>query len=425
MTKEEILNLFKLEESMCKIRFEKLINKDLKRGKGTGFFCEIEDENFPIKYCLFTNNHVLDGETININKRINFEYFTGKDYEDKEIKITKDRKIFTNKDLDYTCIEIFKSDGINKYFKIEPLLYKSKDNDFLKDKDIFVLQYPNGKDMSFSFGKIKKIEKKKIAHNASTNKGSSGSPIIRRSQDNYVVGMHFGGKKQYNLAIKINSILEDISKDISKDCLKSNVITCIYMPKNNEKEINLIHDYNLPIEELWWPEEYKKSYLEAREINKKLFKDKIELYINDEKIEFNCKYTIKDSKEIKVKFVFKTNLINASYMFHEIFSLKLINLSSLDTSNVYDMSEMFSGCSSLESIDLSSINTSNVKNMRCMFRYCSSLKSIDLSSLNTSNAYDMSGMFSSCSSLNSIDLSSLNTKNVINMNGMFASCISL
>ena len=38
ITKEEILDLFKMENSICKISFEKLINNEAKIGKGTGFF---------------------------------------------------------------------------------------------------------------------------------------------------------------------------------------------------------------------------------------------------------------------------------------------------------------------------------------------------------------------------------------------------
>ena len=37
MSKEEILNLFKFEESMCKIRFKNLTNNELREGKGIGF----------------------------------------------------------------------------------------------------------------------------------------------------------------------------------------------------------------------------------------------------------------------------------------------------------------------------------------------------------------------------------------------------
>jgi len=117
VTKEEILNLLKWEESMCKIKSEKLKNNVIQAGKGTGFFCEIENDKTQIRYFLFTNNHLLDEDSIKINKIIKFEYFTGKKYVEKEIKITKDRKVFTNKELDYTCIEIFKIDGIKKFLK--------------------------------------------------------------------------------------------------------------------------------------------------------------------------------------------------------------------------------------------------------------------------------------------------------------------
>jgi len=68
ITKEEIFDLFKMEKSMCKISFE---TDKGEIGKGSGFFCEID--NFPIKYALFTNNHVLNESNIEIGKTINFE----------------------------------------------------------------------------------------------------------------------------------------------------------------------------------------------------------------------------------------------------------------------------------------------------------------------------------------------------------------
>ena len=69
ITKDEIFNLFKLEKSMCKISYETLEGK---KGKGSGFFCEMN--NFPIKYALFTNNHVLNELNIKIGNKIHFEY---------------------------------------------------------------------------------------------------------------------------------------------------------------------------------------------------------------------------------------------------------------------------------------------------------------------------------------------------------------
>ena len=241
----------------------------------------------------------------------------------------------------------------------------------MKGNDIFILQYPNGNAMSFSCGKINRIVGNKLAHSASTEHGSSGSPIILRGDDNYVIGLHFGGNKSNNWATKINDILEDISKDI----LKPNEIICVYQLNDkdeNGKEIDLIHDYSENLSDCG--DEFKKSYSEAREMNQKLFQDKIDMYINDEKRKFNFKYKMIGITKIKVKFKIKTKLTNLSYMFNECYNLKSIDLSSLNTSNVNNMSSMLYRCKSLESIDLSSFNTNNVTNMSCMFIGCSSLK---------------------------------------------------
>jgi len=421
ITKDEVLNLLKMEKSMCKISYETI---DGEIGKGSGFFCEI-DRNFPFKYALFTNNHILDELNIEIGKTIHIEYldklFFGYSYIEKEIKITEKRRVFTNKELDYTCIELFESDNIINYFKIDAKLFKY-DKNKLKGNDIFILQYPKVNDLSFSFsyGKILSLKDKEIIHNALTDNGSSGSPIIRRNKENYIIGLHYGATKEnkneykFNLAISFDSILNNIKE-------KNNEINCIYI--FNENEINLLHDYNLDVKN--WSENHKNKYLELKNINKKIFEEKIEIYVNDKKIKFDYKYKIKDSKEIKVKFIFKQLLTNTSFMFFGCHSLKSIDLSIFNTNNVYDMSYMFNGCKSLKSIDLSSFNTYNVNNMSYMFYNCSSLESIDLSSFNTTNVNNMEGMFCGCSSLKSIDLSSFNTTNVNNMNQMFSYCSSL
>ena len=70
ITKEEILKLFEMEKSMCKIKTEKVINDKIKEGTGTGFFCQLN--NFPIKYCLFTNNHIKNN--IEKGSTIKFKY---------------------------------------------------------------------------------------------------------------------------------------------------------------------------------------------------------------------------------------------------------------------------------------------------------------------------------------------------------------
>ena len=176
------MELFKMEKSMCKIETRKITGE---KGTGSGFFCKLSDENIPFKCALFTNNHVLNESNIDIGKTIKLEYLEMQKYlfnksynpVKKEIIITEKRKFFTNKNLDYTCIELFESDGIKDFFEIDPVLLKYS-NEILKNNDIFILQYPNGNELSFSSGIIKDIKGNIFIHTASTEGGSSGSPII-------------------------------------------------------------------------------------------------------------------------------------------------------------------------------------------------------------------------------------------------------
>ena len=250
VSKNEILNLLKMEKSMCKIIYEKIENNEIKKGKGTGFFCKID--NFPIKYGLFTNNHVLDENNIKKGKIINIEY----NNELKTIEMDEKRRVYTDIELDYTCIEIYESDNIKEYFKIDPILFENKNS--INNSDIFILQYPEGNELCFSYGKIKLIKDNNIIHSASTKEGSSGSPIIRRSDNNYIIGIHYGGiKKEKNIEYSFN--LGTIFDSILNDINKPNEINCIYKIKDNENEIQLLHDYNEDISK--WNEEEKKLYL--------------------------------------------------------------------------------------------------------------------------------------------------------------------
>ena len=79
-----------------------------------------------------------------------------------------------------------------------------------------VLQYPKGNEISFSSGKILEIEDNNIFHNSSTNKGSSGSPIILRYSDNSIIRLHSGASKSniFNRGINIIAIINNI-----KNCI--------------------------------------------------------------------------------------------------------------------------------------------------------------------------------------------------------------
>ena len=86
------------------------------------------------------------------------------------------------------------------------------------------MQYPNGNEISFSEGIILGFKDNiRMIHNCSTLYGSSGSPIISRS-NNSIIGLHYGSdnKIKINLSTNIISIINHI-----KD----------YYKYGNEKEI--------------------------------------------------------------------------------------------------------------------------------------------------------------------------------------------
>ena len=233
INKKEIYNILSKEISTCKIRNENVI--------GTGFFCRINIDTIPFTLALFTNNHILDRNSIKIGKEIIFEHKNVTTY--KTLEINKKRRVFTDEELDYTCIEIFEKDKIFKNNEVEEL-FKIDQNilenniSSLLNSDIYILQYPKGSEFSFSIGKIDFIDNKIINHTASTIDGSSGSPIIKRN--NYsIIGIHYGGKKnlnkkkfvEYNLSTNIFSIINDIKMKLEQE------------KSNRNKEQNILDEY--------------------------------------------------------------------------------------------------------------------------------------------------------------------------------------
>jgi len=243
MSKKEIKDLYSNQPSMCKIKFQKEKDGKLVDCSGTGFFCEISDDNIPFKKALFTNNHVLNKNSLKINKEILFECMGKKN----KIQISENRKIFTSEELDYTCIEIFSTDIINNsnFFRIDKAIFNNK-NDLL-GTEILILQYPRSKELSFAKGEILNIEiegnEERILHNASTKYGSSGSPLIKRYNNNLILGIHFGKKKEtdngiiYNVATPFDIIIRNIIsqiKTIDIEIIDSSYICKIYSGLNKK-----------------------------------------------------------------------------------------------------------------------------------------------------------------------------------------------
>ena len=246
-------------------------------GTGTGFLCNLPYNSVKIPF-LITNNHVLKEEYIEINKTITISFNIGGKEMIKNILINKSRITLTNKDLDFTLIEIKNNDNIDlsHIFEIEENININEEslrNKFVQES-IYSLHYPNGDNIVASFGLIKNINDKKIQHCCWTEEGSSGAPIITL-KDHKVVGIHYGFKKNLNEAIFFKSVILELSKykndnipqrdnnqlfqlNVDYNLLNNN-INANYINKVNEQKEKIIEDENSgPI--IPFPEENCTNY---------------------------------------------------------------------------------------------------------------------------------------------------------------------
>ena len=177
---------------------------------GTGFFCKIPFKNKKMKV-LFTNNHILNEESIQIGKTIKIIYQGNA----KDIEISEDRFCLTDsrdykEGLDYTCIQIFDKDGIEDFYEY------CEDNIKFEDEIVSISGYPNGKELTVETGHLKNIEKDyKIYHTVDTDYGVSGAPIILTYRDLKVIGIHRCNikEKEKNLGSYIKYIVKNIQNE--------------------------------------------------------------------------------------------------------------------------------------------------------------------------------------------------------------------
>jgi len=458
-------NIAKFEATEIMLQLEKKICKIIKKKKGTGFFIKI-----PYKYpdiihylpVLVTNNHILGEEDLFINNIINLTL--NDDKEKRCLKIDKSRKIFTDKELDVTIIEIKpKEDGINEFLDLDDEFNNGK---FREKEDIYILQYPFGEKSSFSLGILKKIENKTINHNCSTISGSSGSPILLRKNFK-VIGVHMADNEKflYNHGTLIKFAIDKFKTKYPHHLNQINHNNKIEMIlDNNEKEDIYIFNYSnykKGIKGIILHDNSNQIKIFINNGNEEVYNGEIKLPkgLLKIRIEFevlikNCKamfYKLGNLISIDLSSFVTSEVEDMSYMFSDCINLKNIksnfetikvakmnsmfnncskleylNLSTFNTNKVEDMSYMFNNCSNLKSLDLKSFCTENVENMALMFNNCSSLESLDLSSsFDTKNVKDMSYMFYKCKYISSINLRSFNTQNVKNMAYMFCSCNNL
>ena len=175
-----ILKIAQSSRSVCKI--------ETPEGSGSGFLIKLSkrDEDF---FCLMTNEHVITKNMIENKVRIKTYYNNGK-YEVK-IKLNPYERIieeFTYVDIDSTVVEILPKDNISTNYFLIPSIYYMYNFEELNSENISIIQYPKGK-LCYSNGKINNMKNFTFSHSASTEPGSSGSPVFLKGTRK-VIGIH-------------------------------------------------------------------------------------------------------------------------------------------------------------------------------------------------------------------------------------------
>ena len=369
---------------------EKCACKIIRKTKtGSGFFCEVPEKNIKL---LITNNHILDEIYLERGNKIAYMISENEKEFFYEIDLEKDRYKLTNKDLDFTIIEILNEDNINNYLKINNEPYEMNDK-------IFSYQYAGGVQLGFSFGNLLKNEDILLKYDVGTKNGSSGSPLLLM-KNSKVIGLHCkacyspNGEK-LNFGIPIELIINSIS-----------FIKCTYeiFDYNNVQIIN---------------------NTDGIEVNKDI-ESKIKLLNNGKKEKLIFTKTL-DKLGIKtIYFTIEQQLNDMSFLFNSCSTLKTIDFVSCKTDNVTNMKAMFQSCNKLENLDLTNFNSSKVTNMSWMFYCCNKLKQIKgINNFNTSNVTNMKEMFQSCSELEYLDLTNFDISKVTDKELIFNGCNKL
>ena len=422
---------------------------------GTGFFCYIKNkktnQQIPV---MITNNHVIDENYLNQNKSIKISFNEEKVF--KDIKLNN-KKIYTNKNLDITIIEIKNEDEINnnRFLEIDERIYQDNNPEvFFINKSAYVIQYPKDIGASVSYGIITgiNIDNNKIYHFCITDKGSSGSPILNL-ESNKIIGVHRGYFEEPDTQ---NKGLFEKSKDYNEGIFLKYPINAFFSIQNNNEIKTPLNNYN------YQNTKTSKSFNETNEINiivkieksgdlnKKIYfldntndsldrsldkaphsylselnQNNTELFIDNKQYQYQKYFKPSKLKNYEIKLKFTKNLTDCSHMFFYCTHIIYIDFSNFKTDSIINMSNMFCYCTELTDLNLSSFNTENVKDMSNMFAYCSNLKSIDLSSFNIKNVNTMKNMFAFCNVINSINISSFIYSSKININNMFERCWKL
>ena len=196
--------LAKAKEAVCRIRYNS--------ASGTGFFIGILGGIF-----LITNNHVYPQDSEITGNFIDIT-INGKT---RTINV-EGRQKWTNKDMDFTCIEMKKYDDIKTPFSLDDNILKSNysNKDYLNGNvTAFALNKNDKFKLYYSYGYIDIIDKKDnylFTHKCSTYPGCSGGCIVIQNT-NRVIGIHKGGHKtdKANIGIFIKDVIKNIENQVN------------------------------------------------------------------------------------------------------------------------------------------------------------------------------------------------------------------
>ena len=140
--------LDQLMNSICKI--------NIKGKLGTGFFCKIPFRKETIKI-LLTNYNILNKEDFKEKKKLNLSLYDEK--ESITIDLDVERETYFNKKCNITIIELKDKDNIKNYLELDNNLFQDNIEINYINKSIYILHYPDGKNVNVSYGLINNIDK--------------------------------------------------------------------------------------------------------------------------------------------------------------------------------------------------------------------------------------------------------------------------
>eukprot|EP00833_Pecoramyces_ruminatium_P013695 jgi/Orpsp1_1/1187727/evm.model.d7180000059695.1 len=237
-----------MKNSICQIKYKSKNKNDI--SYGTGFFVKFSTllDHKPL-YGVMTNYHVFGEKQLTLSS--SFSLYTEKNKRKYEIELNDKMFIFTSKLIDITFIQL----NDETIEKINPHFLKPGHSTKIYDS-LYVPQYLDKYNSSFSLGIIKKMHGFNYIHTASTKMGSGGSPLI--DNENNVVGIHKAKFKkrgesdnnyeELNLATRINIVeyaIHTIYNEIYNQGREKEVLSFLTAKELSIEEIKELNDHDL------------------------------------------------------------------------------------------------------------------------------------------------------------------------------------